>query len=107
MGPRKVRLVADLIRGHKVTRAIDMLSLLNKLAAKPVLKLLNSAVANAKHNYSMNVEGLRIATITVDGGPLHTILFDLNRAARCRLPGVIEDVVFDRTKIGVIDPNHR
>jgi large subunit ribosomal protein L22 len=69
MGPRKVRLVADLIRGHKVTRAIDMLSLLNKLAAKPVLKLLNSAVANAKHNYSMNVEGLRVATITVDGGP--------------------------------------
>lgn len=70
MGPRKVRLVADLIRGRKVVRAIDMLSLLNKRAAKPVLKLLNSAVANAKHNYSMNVEGLRIASIMVDGGPM-------------------------------------
>lgn len=70
MSPRKVRLVADLIRGRKVVRALDTLSLLNKRPAKPLLKLLNSAVANAKHNYSMTVEGLRVATIMVDGGPV-------------------------------------
>ncbi len=68
-GPRKARLVADLIRGKKVSRALDVLSLLNKEAARPIKKLLESAVANAKHNYSLSVEDLRVARITVDGGP--------------------------------------
>lgn len=70
IGPRKVRLVADLIRGRSVTRAQNALSLLNKISAKPMLKLLNSAVANAKHNFQIDKENLRIAKITVDGGPV-------------------------------------
>jgi len=69
-GPRKVRLVADLIRGRKVQRAIDALTLLNKHAARPVLKLLMSALANAKHNFKIEPEQLRIKAITVDGGPV-------------------------------------
>jgi large subunit ribosomal protein L22 len=68
-GPRKVRLVADLIRGKKVTRALEILSLLNKKAARTVKKLLESAVANAKHNYSLAIEDLKITKITIDGGP--------------------------------------
>ncbi|MFA5175088.1 MAG: 50S ribosomal protein L22 [Patescibacteria group bacterium] len=68
MGPRKVRLVIDLIRGRKVTTAINTLSLLNKKAARPVLKLLNSAIANAKNNYSLPIESLRVETAMVDGG---------------------------------------
>jgi large subunit ribosomal protein L22 len=69
-GPRKVRLVTDLIRGRKVTTALNSLSLLNKSAALPVLKLLRSAIANAKHNFSLAPENLRVAKITVDGGPV-------------------------------------
>lgn len=68
-GPRKVRLVADLIRGKKVTRALEILSLLNKKAARTVKKLLESAVANAKHNYSLAIEDLKITKITINGGP--------------------------------------
>lgn len=68
IGPRKVRLVVDLIRGRGVARAINTLSLLKKRAAKPILKLLHSAVANAKHNYSLEEKDLKVARITVDGG---------------------------------------
>lgn len=70
MGPRKVRLVADMVRGKKVTRALDILSVLNKRPARPVLKLLNSAVANAKHNHALAVEDLVVSQIYVDGGPV-------------------------------------
>ncbi len=70
MGPRKVRLVVDMIRGKKVAKALDILSVLPKRAALPILKLLNSAVANAKHNHSLAVEDLKVAQIYVDGGPV-------------------------------------
>ena len=70
MGPRKVRLVADLIRGRSVGRAIDILTVTNKRPAKPLLKLLMSAVANAKHNFSLSQDALKVATLTVDGGPM-------------------------------------
>ncbi len=70
MGPRKVRLIVDMIRGKKVTRALDLLSVMPKRAARPVLKLLNSAVANAKHNHSLAVEDLKVSQVYVDGGPV-------------------------------------
>lgn len=70
MGPRKVRLIADMIRGKKANRAVDLLSVMPKRAARPVLKLLNSAIANAKHNFSLAAEDLKIAQIYVDGGPV-------------------------------------
>jgi large subunit ribosomal protein L22 len=46
--PRKVRLVADLVRGKKVDHALALLSTLPKRAAEPMAKLIRSAVANAK-----------------------------------------------------------
>ncbi len=70
MGPRKMRLLADLIRGKRALRAATILSVLNKKGAKPLLKLLNSALANAVHNYSLQKEDLIVTTITVDGGPV-------------------------------------
>ncbi len=70
MGPKKLRLIVDLIRGKRVTRAQSILSLLNKKGAKPMLKLLNSAVANAKHNYNLGLENLIVKSIMVDGGPM-------------------------------------
>lgn len=70
MSPQKVRLVVDLIRGKKVDEALVELQYLKKHAARPVLKLLQSAIANAKENHGLLVESLRIKTATVDGGPI-------------------------------------
>jgi large subunit ribosomal protein L22 len=69
MAPRKVRLVADLIRGCTVDGAVNQLSFCDKVAAEPLTKLLKSAVANAEHNHQADVSTLRVAKITVDGGP--------------------------------------
>ena len=70
MGPRKMRLLVDLIRGKRAERALALLSVLNKRGALPLRKLLASAVANAKHNHSLPAENLYIKSITVDGGPV-------------------------------------
>lgn len=70
MGPRKLRLVVDLVRGHSVTRASTILAVLNKKGARPILKLINSAVANASHNHKLPTDKLFVKQITVDGGPM-------------------------------------
>jgi len=69
IAPRKVRLVADLIRGLDVEEAKSLLSLERKRAAKSLLKLLNSAISNAKNNFHLNEDNLYIKTIRVDQGP--------------------------------------
>jgi len=66
MSPKKVRLVANLIKGLKVQAAINQLVFVNKIAKKPILKLLNSAVANAEHNFNLKKENLFIKEIKVD-----------------------------------------
>lgn len=68
MAPRKVRLVASLIRRLPVSIAETQLRFLNKAAALPVLKLLQSALANAEHNFKLEKDKLWISHITVDGG---------------------------------------
>ena len=70
IAPRKARLLIDLIRGMKVEDAINQLFFSKKTAAKPVLKLLQSAIANARHNHELKEDGLMIKNITVDGGPI-------------------------------------
>lgn len=68
--PRKVRLVADIIRGQSVPRARRALRVLGKRAALQMAKLLDSAVANARHNDSFSDEGkLIIKELRVDEGP--------------------------------------
>ena len=67
--PRKVRLVIDVIRGMRVAQAQTQLKFMKKDAAEPVLKLLNSAIANATNNFQIDPGGLFIKTITADGGP--------------------------------------
>ena len=69
IAPRKVKLVADLILGKKVDKAKDILKFTTKRAAKPILKLLNSAIANAKHNSKLDEKNLFVAEIRVDEGP--------------------------------------
>ena len=64
---QKVRLVADLIRGKKVSQA-DILTYTNK-AAVLVKKVLESAIANAEHNDGADIDDLKVAKIFVDEGP--------------------------------------
>lgn len=70
MSPRKVRLVIDLIRGARVEKAQTQLRFANKAAAEPVLKLLNSAIANAVNNFQLNKDDLKITAISADEGPI-------------------------------------
>ncbi len=69
IAPRKVRLVADLIRGKRIGEAQNILNFKVKKAALPLLKLLRSATANAKNNFQLDESNLYIAKILVDEGP--------------------------------------
>ena len=69
IAPRKVRLVADLIRGKRIEEAQNILNFKVKKAVLPLLKLLRSAVANAKNNFQLDESNLYIAKILVDEGP--------------------------------------
>jgi large subunit ribosomal protein L22 len=69
IAPRKVRIVADLISGKPVKEAKSILQFTIKKAAKPLLKLLDSAIANAKHNFNLQENNLYISKILVNEGP--------------------------------------
>ncbi len=67
--PRKVRPVADLIRHLPVDDALHQLSFSTKRAARPLFKLLQSAIANAENNNQLKKDNLFIKEIRVDQGP--------------------------------------
>ena len=69
IAPRKVKLVIDLIRGKKVGEAISILRHTPKAASPVVEKLLNSAIANAEHNHSLDVNTLVVASAYANEGP--------------------------------------
>ncbi len=69
MGPRKLRRVADAIRGKSVKEALVLLQFAGVVAAEPIEKLVRSALANAENNHDMNADDLYVTRITVDGGP--------------------------------------
>ena len=69
LSPRKVRLVADAIRGLDVDAAEHLLLFQSKWAAQPLLKLLRSAIANAKQNHQLDRATLMVKTIIVNQGP--------------------------------------
>jgi large subunit ribosomal protein L22 len=69
MSAQKVRLVADLVRGKKVSDALDILYFCVKKAAPMVYKVLKSAIANADHNSSMDIDRLKVYRIYVDEAP--------------------------------------
>lgn len=66
--PRKVRLVADLVKGKPVARALNELDNLPKRATTVMKKLINAATANAKENFSVDQDSLIIDNITVNQG---------------------------------------
>ncbi|OGF23787.1 50S ribosomal protein L22 [Candidatus Falkowbacteria bacterium RIFCSPLOWO2_12_FULL_45_13] len=69
MSPTKMRLVANLIKKLPAAKALDQLQFINKLAARPVAKLIKSAMANAEHNFELAKDNLFIKEITVGDGP--------------------------------------
>ena len=69
ISPRKVKIVADLIRGKSLEQATAILLTTPKAASEPLLKLLKSAVANAENNNGMDVEKLYVSTAIANPGP--------------------------------------
>lgn len=68
IAPRKVRLAANLLKGKRITDAESILLHLSKRSANPLLKLLRSAVANAKHSFDVSQDLLTIKSISVNQG---------------------------------------
>ena len=69
IAPRKVRLVADLIRGKKAKQAKSLLEFSPQKSASILLKLLKSAIVSAKDVFQLEEKNLYISKITVDEGP--------------------------------------
>lgn len=69
MSPRKVGVVAQLVRGRTVADALTILSHTPRRSATPVIKVINSAKANAEYNHSYKGDSLRIVSISVTPGP--------------------------------------
>jgi large subunit ribosomal protein L22 len=65
---QKARLVADQVRGMPVEKALNVLSFSSKKAAGMVLKVLESAIANAEHNEGADIDELKVASIYVNEG---------------------------------------
>jgi len=68
LSAQKARLVSDQIRGVEVNKALDILKFSSKSAAKIIVKILESAIANAENNDGLDVDELKVSTIFVDEG---------------------------------------
>jgi large subunit ribosomal protein L22 len=68
ISPRKLRLVADLVRGEQAQKALDILAVTNKKGARIFSKVLKSALANATDQATVDVDRLRIGEVKVDQG---------------------------------------
>ncbi|MDP3293414.1 MAG: 50S ribosomal protein L22 [Nevskia sp.] len=69
LSPQKARLVADQVRGQKVDQALNLLKFSRNRASGILLKVLESAIANAENNNGADVDELKISEIFVDEGP--------------------------------------
>ena len=69
IAPRKVRVVADQIRGKDLEEALALLRFSPRGAAETVRKVVESAAANAENNFDLDPEEMKIAQISVDEGP--------------------------------------
>ena len=69
IAPRKVRLVIDLIRGKSVGEALSILNFTTRAASPEIEKVLKSAIANAEHNYDLDIANLVVSEAYVNEGP--------------------------------------
>ncbi|MEX2241574.1 MAG: 50S ribosomal protein L22 [Burkholderiales bacterium] len=70
LSAQKGRLVADMIRGHPVDRALNILAFTPKKGAGILKKLLESAIANAEHNDGADVDALKVKSVLVERGSI-------------------------------------
>jgi large subunit ribosomal protein L22 len=70
ISPQKCRLIADMVRGEPVGKALNTLKFTPKKGAELVLKVLESAIANAENNLSADVDELKVQAITIDAAPV-------------------------------------
>ncbi|MBU0675648.1 MAG: 50S ribosomal protein L22 [Proteobacteria bacterium] len=70
ISPQKARLIADLVRGKDVETALNTLRFMPKKGARILRKVIESAVANASQNDSIDVDTLFVKKVSVDGGPM-------------------------------------
>ena len=70
IAPRKVRKVAQTMKGKPAKHAETQLRFMRKAAALQLLKLLRSAIANARHNFQLDADSLIVRSVRVDGGPV-------------------------------------
>ena len=68
--PKRIRPMANLVRGKKVEEAIQLLKFLTSPWANVISKVIKSAASNAENNLMMDVANLRITGILIDGGPV-------------------------------------
>ena len=83
--PKKLRLIADAIRGKTVDEALAILQFMQKGEAPTLLKLLKSAIANAGSNHDLRADDLYIAKITIDGGATMKRFMARARGRACRI----------------------
>lgn len=83
--PKKLRLIADAIRGKSVDEALSILQFMQKGEAPTLLKLLKSAIANAGNNHDLRADDLYVAKITIDGGVTMKRFMARARGRACRI----------------------
>lgn len=96
--PRKVRLVADMVRGKMVGEALVLLKFVSQAAAEPVAKVIASAAANAVKNFNQKETDLVIKKIVVDEGPRYkrrdrsrrAMRFGIIQKKTCHLKVILE-----------------
>jgi large subunit ribosomal protein L22 len=69
MSPQKMRLVVDMVRGCQANEALEILKFTPNAAARPIAKILRSAIANAEENYGLSRDELFVDEIYADEGP--------------------------------------
>ena len=107
VGPRKLRRVADAIRGKSVREALVLLQFSGVFASEPIEKLLKSAVANAGNNHDMATEELFVTKITVDGGPGGSYTRRLDPRAQGRAAFKRKRMSHVTIAVGNTPPKHR
>ena len=70
ISPRKVSIICDIIRGKDTGTAAAILKHTPKAGCEPLLKLLNSAVANAENNHNMDADNLYVSRVFANPGPI-------------------------------------
>lgn len=82
VSPQKARLVADIVRGMDVNKALFELKINPAKAATPLYKTLRSAVANAENNMMLSRENLKVVEVRVDEGPRYKRSVSRNKGGR-------------------------